>query len=204
MSGQPRRKRGLWLFLGVRWLKDLLTQLLSDPAFISFLFLQDGRESSSCISWVLSSLLFFQPLPFSLFFSIFLYIKQLCQYLYCTLYSFPPPLSLPISAWPCSKCTYCPHFPWLPSSLSPEQSPAVQPKDLFTQGKKKQRLCYQQCRVNALYFNLGRNTTLFEDCLFCLRSDFQCCKKHKLLSVCQDLQPKRNYYYGVGTFFFFV
>lgn len=177
-------------------MKDLLTQLLSDPAFISFLFLQDGRESSSCISWVLSSLLFFQPLPFSLFFSIFLYIKQLCQYLYCTLYSSPPPLPTHLS-----MTVFKVHLlPSLPLASLFAESRAV--SSSATQGKKKQLLCYQQCRVNALYFNLGRNTTLFEDCLFCLRSDFQCCKKHKLLSVCQDLQPKRNYYYGVGTFFF--
>lgn len=189
-----------WEFDGWRtyWHNYCLTQ----PLFLSSSFKMEERAAAVLAGFypVFSS---FNLFPF-LYFSPFSFISNNFVSIYTVLYIPSPPLSLPISAWPCSKCTYCPHFPCLPSSLSPEQSPAVQPKDLFTQGKKKQRLCYQQCRVNALYFNLGRNTTLFEDCLFCLRSDFQCCKKHKLLSVCQDLQPKRNYYYGVGTFFFFV
>ncbi len=62
-------------------------------------------------------------------------------------------------------------LPSLPSSPTPEQSPAVSREDPFTQGKKRKRLCYQRRRVNALYFNIGRNLILFEDCfcfvLFC-------------------------------------
>lgn len=40
--------------------------------------------------------------------------------------------------------------------------------------------------------------------VFFFRSGFKCCKKHKLPSVCQDLHPKRNYYYVVGLFFFII
>lgn len=145
----------------------------------------------------------FNLFPF-LYFSPFSFISNNFVSIYTVLYiPFPPPLSLPISAWPCSKCTYCPHFPWLPSSLSPEQSPAVQHKDLFTQGKKKQRLCYQQWSMLCIcfVFQFRKKYDFIWRLSVLSSSGFQCCKKHKLLSVCQDLQPKRNYYYGVGTFF---
>lgn len=59
--------------------------------------------------------------------------------------------------------------------------------------KRKPHLRYQRCRVNALHFNIGRSQILFEVFwFFFLRSGFQCCKKHKLLSVCQDLHPKKE------------
>lgn len=88
--------------------------------------------------------------------------------------SYPPP-SIPACLF--SKCTYCPCFPSLPSSLTPEQPSAVSREDPFTQGKKRKCLCYQQRRVNAVYFNIGRNTILFEDCfLFFLHSGFNCAR----------------------------
>lgn len=106
-------------------------------------------------------------------------------------FTFPPPLSLSIPACPCSKCTYCPRFPlhWL--------SQAVPHEDLFTRGKEKKNVCVTVTTpCQCIVFQYRKKCNLFEDC-FC------CCKKHKLLSVCQDLHPKRNYYYGVGSFFFF-
>lgn len=171
--------------------------------FLSF-FSNIERDNSSC-SWVLSSFFF----SFSLFPFLYLSPSFLHKTTFSTvLFFFPsyPPPSLPACLF--SKCTYCPCFPSLPSSLTPEQSSAVSRQDPFTQGKKRKRLCYQQRRVNALYFNMGRNLILFEDCLFFLflffsHSGFKCCKKHKLPSVCQDLHPKRNYYYVVGFFYFF-
>lgn len=67
----------------------------------------------------------------------------LCFFVYQTTLSISHtlPYSLSILACLCSKCTYCPQFPLLPSSLTPEPSPAVPHKDLFTQGKRKNPIC---------------------------------------------------------------
>lgn len=75
------------------------------------LFLNDGRESSSCSSWVLSS----SFSPFSTFFFLSHHIS-LTSHIFVnisTILFFPssPPSPYPIPACPCSKCTYSPRFP---------------------------------------------------------------------------------------------
>lgn len=96
----------------------------------------------------LQLLLLFQPL------SLLPSIEQLF------LSFLPPCLYLSNPSMPLFKVHLLPSAP--SPSLTTEQSPAVPREDLFAQGKKS--LCHQRRRVNALYFNIGRN--FFEDCLF--------------------------------------
>lgn len=111
-------------------------------------------SSSSKIEETTAALVGFYPAfsSLSLFLSIFLYYS-----LYQTTLSVQSPHHLPIHpSMPVFKVHLLPSLPpSLPSSATPEQPPAVPHKDLFTQGKKKTR--YQRCRVNAVYFNIGRH-----------------------------------------------
>lgn len=169
-----------------------LSYPLSTPLFLSFswfkLFLKDGRETSSC-SWVLSG-----------FLNLFPFLNLSLSFL--TFFSFLP-LSYPSQhARVQSALTglSSPCFPlhWLQSSL-----PAVPHEDLFTQGKKKNVCVTNDDASMHCISNIGRNF-IWRYFLFFLHSGFKCCKKHKLMSVCQDLHPKRNYYYGVGVCFFCI
>ena len=142
VSGHLRRIRSLfWEF---RWLKDPLA-----PTFISFLFLRSRRDNSSCISWILSSVFFsfnFFLMILSPFFFILNNFIRFCAF-YC--YSLPN-LSLSITAWPCSKCTYYPGFPlhWLQSSVQQCSTRTCSHK-----GRNENWVTH-----NALYFHLGRKS----------------------------------------------
>lgn len=116
----------------------------------------------------------FPPTPFSLFLSLF---SLPLFFLYQTTLSFTYPSLCVYPACLCSKCTYCPCLPLLPSPLTPEQFPAVP----HTQGpvctreeKKKKTSVLPTTPLNAFYFNIGRNPILiwrfFVFVFFSLRS----------------------------------
>lgn len=134
---------------------------------------------------------------FSLFLSIFLYCSS-CEATLSTSLYFSLSLYLPIHP---SMPVFKVHLlPSLPSSLTPEQSPAVPHKDLLTQGKKKKKsICVTNNAVSMhwkkvylkivcffvfLVLNVARNTNF---CL-CVRT---CIQKGMITTV-------------LDLFFFFV
>lgn len=158
--------------------------------------MKDGKDTSSS-SWVLSNL--FLSFPHGLFFFLYVSVCQTTNSLFLFLTSSP---SLPIHP---SMTVFKVHLlPLLPLASFFTDSRAV--SSSATQGpvhtREEKNVCVTKDTTSMhCIFNIGR--ILCEDCFVFSLFWFKCCKKHKLLSVCQDLHPKRNYYYGVGSIFFF-
>lgn len=132
---------------------------LNYPPFTPFfcLSLDFSFSSSSKMKEKTAALVGFYPAfsSLSLFLSIFLYYS-LYQTTLSTSLQFPPSPIHP--SMPVFKVHLLPSLSPLRSLLHRLQSSLQQchHKDLFTQGKKKPTR-YQRCRVNALYFNIGRD-----------------------------------------------
>lgn len=152
-SGQLTRKKSdcFWKLDGWRtyWHDYCRTQTTPISVFLSILAFPLPRLWKRQQQLWLGFIQLF-PLSFHLLLSLcsshsFLYPF----FLYQTTLSFTYPSLCVYPACLCSKCTYCPCLPLLPSPLTPEQFPAVP----HTQGpvctreeKKKKLLCYQRRR----------------------------------------------------------
>lgn len=142
----------------------------------------------------------FHSLSASSFFFIFLHLS-----LYQTTLS--KALSFPFlfTFYPSMPVFKVPLLPSLPLASLLADSRAVSRSatrgPVHTREEKETSLLPTPCQ--CIVFQHRKKSDFVWRLFFFLCFGFKCCKKHKLLSVCQDLHPKRNYYYVVGFCFFF-
>lgn len=109
-----------------------------------------AEETTAAVSAGFLSSIFFSFNFFLMILSPFFFILN--NFIrFCTFYCYSlPNLSLSITAWPCSKCTYYPGFPlhWLQSSLQQCSTRTCSHK-----GRNENWVTH-----NALYFHLGRKS----------------------------------------------
>lgn len=133
---------------------------------------------------------------------IYLHLSYIKQLVYSSLF---PPLILHLpSQHACFQSALIalasPRSPlhWLQSSLQQCRARTRSHKG------RKGNVCVTNNAVSMHCISTWEEIWFYLKIVFFFRSGFKCCKKHKLPSVCQDLHPKRNYYYVVGLFFFII
>lgn len=109
----------------------------------------------------------FPPTPFSLFLSLF---SLPLFFLYQTTLSFTYPSLCVYPACLCSKCTYCPCLPLLPSPLTPEQFPAVPHTQgpVCTREEKKKNFCVTNDAAQCILFQYRKKSDSYLKIFFVL------------------------------------
>lgn len=146
----------------------------------------------------------FPPTPFSLFLSLF----SLPLFFISNNFIFYLSIPLCVPSMPVFKVHLLPLPPLTPVSADSRavSSSATHTRTCLHKGRKKKNFCVTNDAAQCILFQYRKKSDSYLKIFFCFcfffsAFWFKCCKKHKLLSVCQDLHPKWNYYYGVGCVF---